>query len=350
MDNRILKAILLSCESAWKDLDNSEEYQKLVRDDKFLPTSKNIFNAVCLSLTNLLTYKVSKEAYQRYTVRLHVIDVLRDWCTITDAFRNIRIFTDEKQTSTFLKNLLEKYLTNDVLDTCDLSDNLLPLTSALMCLASTNPYYKHHVERLLLRLLELETSDESERLLCYAVQNSSDLNFELSTIENIYRLQRCKLIEQPLLNYFVSLCSDLNKDNNVDNSESLNLTKQLFEFASKSQCIFLLICAFLKELLLKLEYCPTVMDFIQSTLNLLKKTCQGQGKDILDLYPRDLQSVVILLRIEPAYHTIDSKNATLRILKSIHSEDKNTVIVLISHFPRWLKLFGELLCSYPDVK
>ncbi|XP_053985552.1 uncharacterized protein LOC128879980 isoform X2 [Hylaeus volcanicus] len=324
MDNRILKAILLSCESAWKDLDNSEEYQKLVRDDKFLPTSKNIFNAVCLSLTNLLTYKVSKEAYQRYTVRLHVIDVLRDWCTITDAFRNIRIFTDEKQTSTFLKNLLEKYLTNDVLDTCDLSDNLLPLTSALMCLASTNPYYKHHVERLLLRLLELETSDESERLLCYAVQNSSDLNFELSTIENIYRLQRCKLIEQPLLNYFVSLCSDLNKDNNVDNSESLNLTKQLFEFA--------------------------IMDFIQSTLNLLKKTCQGQGKDILDLYPRDLQSVVILLRIEPAYHTIDSKNATLRILKSIHSEDKNTVIVLISHFPRWLKLFGELLCSYPDVK
>ncbi|XP_054015792.1 uncharacterized protein LOC128896425 isoform X2 [Hylaeus anthracinus] len=324
MDNRILKTILLSCESAWKDRDNSEEYQKLVRDDKFLPTSKNIFNAVCLSLTNLLTYKVSKEAYQRYTVRLHVIDVLRDWCTITDAFRNIRIFTDKKQTSTFLKNVLEKYLTNDVLDACDLSDNLLPLTSALMCLASTNPYYKHHVERLLLRLLELETSDESERLLCYAVQNSSDLNLELSTIENIYRLQRCKLIEQPLLNYFVSLCSDLNKDNNVDNSEILNLTKQLFEFA--------------------------IMDFIQSTLNLLKKTCQGQGKDILDLYPRDLQSVVILLRIEPAYHTIDSKNATLRILKSIHSEDKNTVIVLMSHFPRWLKLFGELLCSYPDVK
>lgn len=73
MDDRILKAILCSCESVSKNLEKSEEYQNLVREEKFLPTSNSIFNALCLSLTNLLSYKVSKKAYQRYTVRLHVI-------------------------------------------------------------------------------------------------------------------------------------------------------------------------------------------------------------------------------------------------------------------------------------
>lgn len=72
MAEKILKAILYSCESANKNLENSKEYNKLLEENKFLP-SNDILNALCLSLTKLLTYKVSKEAYQRYTVRLHVI-------------------------------------------------------------------------------------------------------------------------------------------------------------------------------------------------------------------------------------------------------------------------------------
>lgn len=73
MDERILIAILNSCESVTKNLENSKDYEKLLKEDKFLPTSTDIFNALCSSLTKLLSYKVSKEAYQRYTVRLHVI-------------------------------------------------------------------------------------------------------------------------------------------------------------------------------------------------------------------------------------------------------------------------------------
>lgn len=72
MDERILRTILYSCESVTKDLENSSEYKKLLEKDKFLP-SNDIFNGLCLSLTKLLSYKVSKEAYQRYTVRLRVI-------------------------------------------------------------------------------------------------------------------------------------------------------------------------------------------------------------------------------------------------------------------------------------
>ncbi|KZC12170.1 hypothetical protein WN55_03251 [Dufourea novaeangliae] len=299
MDDRILKAVLCSCESATKDLENSEDYQKLINEEKFLPTSSNIFNALCLSLTNLLSYKVSKEAYQRYTVRLNIIDVLRDWCRISEAFKKFPIFRDGKQTSTFLRSLLDKHLTNDFMYTCDSTENLLPLTSALMCLASTDSYYKYHVEKLLVKLTELESCDESERLLCYAVQKKSNLNLELSTVENIYDSQR--------------------------------------------------LCAFLKELLVHLDHCPVVISFIQSILNRIKECCENQGKDILDLYPRNLQSIVILLHIEPTYHTDDSKNTALRVLKNIHSEDKDTAITLLSHFPQWLKLFGEQLSNSDSI-
>ena len=343
MDSTILKAILRSCESATKDLAKSEDYQKLDREQKFLPTSSNIFNSLSSSLTNLLSYKVSREAYQRYTVRLHVINVLRDWCRVTEAFKDLRVFTDQRQTLTFVGNLLEKYLTNDVLDGCESSDDLLPLTSALMCLASTNPRYKCHVERLLSKLSQLESCEDTERILCYAVRKNSNLNLELCTIEDIYGSQRCKLIEQPLLNRFASLCTDLNKESDVDQAESVNLLDQLFELVSKSPRIFLLVSAFLKELFVQLDHSAEVVDFTQSCLKRIKGCCETQSRDILDLYPRSLQSTVILLQIDPTFHTVDSKSATLRTLRTVHSEGNGTAVTLLLHFPQWLKLFGELL-------
>ncbi|KAF3421844.1 hypothetical protein E2986_01395 [Frieseomelitta varia] len=348
MDERILRAILCSCESVTKDLENSREYKRLLEEDKFLP-SNDIFNALCLSLTKLLSYKVSKEAYQRYTVRLRVIDVLREWCRINDDFQNFKILRDEKQSLSLLKYLLKKYLTDDVLNSCDSSDNLLSLVNALMCLASTDSYYKCYIEKLLLKLTKLEASDNSEYVLCYAVQKSFDLELKLSTIEIIYESQKCKLIEQPLLSSFVSSCTTLNKDNNVDNSENVNLTEQLFKFITKSPHIFLLVCAFLKELLVQLDHAPAVMNFIQLTLERIKECCKNENKDIVDLYPRNLQSLVILLRIEPIYHTDNSKNGTLKILENIYMEDQDTIITLLSHYPQWLKVFGHFLIANHEI-
>lgn len=372
MDERILRAILCSCESVTKDLENSREYKKLLEEDKFLP-SNDIFNGLCLSLTKLLSYKISKEAYQRYTVRLRVIvciffikvykkkflvslynlvlfqDVLREWCRINDDFQNFKILRDEKQSLLLLNYLLKKYLTDDVLSSCDSSDSLLSLVSALMCLASTDSYYKCYIEKLLLKLTKLEASDNSEYVLCYAVQKSFDLELKLSTIEIIYESQKCKLIEQPLLSSFISSCIDLNKDNNVDNSENVNLTEQLFKFITKSPHIFLLVCAFLKELLVQLDHAPAVMNFIQLTLERIKECCKNENKDIVDLYPRNLQSLVILLRIDPIYHTDNSKNGTLKMLENIYMEDQDTVITLLSHYPQWLKLFGHLLIASHEI-
>lgn len=177
------------------------------------------------------------------------------------------------------------------------------------------------------------------------MQKSSNLNLELSTVETIYESQKCKLIEQPLLNNFMSSCTTLNKDDIVDNSKSANLVNQLFEFTSKSSYIFLLVCAFLKELFVQLDHAPTVLNFIQSTLKDIKEYCESQGKNIIDLYPRNLQSLIILLQIEPTHHTDDSKNATLRILENIYIQDEDTVITLLSHYPQWLQPFGQLLNS-----
>lgn len=342
MDVRILKAILCSCESVTKDFEKSKDFQKLLQDQKFLPTCNDIFDAVCVSLTKLLSYKVSKEAYQRYTVRLHVITALRDWCRINETLQNFRVFTDQKQTITFLQNLLEKYITDDVLDTCDSSNDLVSLTSALMCLTSTNSYYKCHLEKLLLKLVELQPCDQSDYLLCYAVQKDSKLNLDLLTIESIFNSQRCKLIEQPLLNDFMSLCVDINRDD-LDNSESTISLDELYEWASKSSCIFLLVCAFLKELFIQLGNAPAVINFTQSVLSHIRDCCEN--KDILDLYPKNLQSTVILLQIKPEYHTTDTKSSTLRILENIYFEDKHSAIILLLHFPQWLKLFGAKLLN-----
>ncbi|XP_017879168.1 uncharacterized protein LOC108624386 [Ceratina calcarata] len=342
MDVKILEIILNSCETVTKDFESSKDYRRLLQKDQFLPTSEDLFNALCLSLTKLLSYKVSKEASQYYTARLSVIGLLRDWCRIKDTLEKFKILRDEKQALKLRNNLLENYLTDDVLDICDSVSDLASLTSALICLTNTNSYYKCYLEKLLLKLAKLESCDESEYLLCYAVQKGSDLSLQFSIIENIYESQRCKFIEQPLLSDFMSQCTNLAEDND-DNSENVSLTNQLFVFASKSPHIFVLICGFLKELLVQLDYASTVMKFIQSVLERIKGHCESSGGDILDLYPRNLQSLIILLRIEPSYHTNHTEGSMLRRLKAIYDEDKDTVIMLLSHYPQWLKLTGEYL-------
>lgn len=149
MDNEILRIILGSCESVSKDLENVEDYQKLLQGESFLPKCDIILSSVCTSLTKLLSYKVSKEAYQRYSVRLHIIDILRDWCRITTGLQQSRIFTSEKQTFRLIETLLEKHLTDDILKNCASDADLLPLASALMCLASKSPNYAQHIDKKL---------------------------------------------------------------------------------------------------------------------------------------------------------------------------------------------------------
>lgn len=72
MDTDILRAIIKSCSNT-ENNGQSEKYEDVSRETLLCSQSDAILNTLCKSLSNLLCYKISKEAYQRYSVRLLVI-------------------------------------------------------------------------------------------------------------------------------------------------------------------------------------------------------------------------------------------------------------------------------------
>lgn len=70
MDTDILRAILRSSGDA-QNVTESEDYKNISRE--VVLQSNAISDTLCTSLSNLLCYKVSKQAYQRYSVRLLII-------------------------------------------------------------------------------------------------------------------------------------------------------------------------------------------------------------------------------------------------------------------------------------
>lgn len=70
MDADILRAILRSFSDA-ENVTESEDYKNMSRE--VVLQSNAIFDTLCASLSSLLCYKVSKQAYQRYSVRLLII-------------------------------------------------------------------------------------------------------------------------------------------------------------------------------------------------------------------------------------------------------------------------------------
>ncbi|XP_012534286.1 uncharacterized protein LOC105835493 isoform X9 [Monomorium pharaonis] len=71
MDAEILRAILKSYSNA--ENIQSENYENVSKETLLCIQSDTILNTLCTSLSNLLCYKISKEAYQRYSVRLLII-------------------------------------------------------------------------------------------------------------------------------------------------------------------------------------------------------------------------------------------------------------------------------------
>ncbi|XP_046827929.1 uncharacterized protein LOC124428186 [Vespa crabro] len=345
MDVRILRAILHSCEDAEKSIEKTEEYKDFLNTDAFVPRSDVVLRALSKSFSNLLCYKVSKEAYQRYSVRLHVIDTLRELCRITERFQSLHIFKDGETTSKFVENLMDKYLV-DVLNECESSQTLTSLTSALMCLAKYNTRFIYYIEKIIVKISDLDSTNESEKLLCYAIHENAHFRFNLSTIERIYFSQRYKLIEEVLLNNFMSTCLNINTQQaDKDGIEVTHSINELLEFTVISPSIFQLICAFLKELFVHLEYAPMVLTFIQATLKRIQAHCENNDKDIIDLYPKYLHSCIILLRIEPHYHTSNSKAYVLKRITELYEENSDDILILLLHFPEWLAFVSDNLIN-----
>lgn len=245
----------------------------------------------------------------------------------------------KENSSRFANILLDKHLTDDILNECCSEDALISLTTAVMHLSLENPSFVHHMDRLLIRLSQLETNDKIERLLHNSL--CSNLHLKLSTKEEIYTVQKFKLIEKPLLDSFVCTFPDQKKENCVDNPNNEKALNQLLEFSVGSMCVFQLIFNFLKELLVQLHYAPAVLHFIGLILKRISICCENQDKDILDLYPRKLHCCIILLRIKPEHHTAQTRKYTLQTMKQIYNENKDVLLIIMSHFPEWLECFAN---------
>ncbi|XP_011639906.1 uncharacterized protein LOC105428970 [Pogonomyrmex barbatus] len=342
MDMDILRAILKSSDDA-RDTILSENYDNISPESLFCLESDTILNALCTSFHDLLYYKVSKEAYQRYSIRILIIDILRNWCGMTNNFKNLRIFASKENCTKFIEILLKKYLTDDVLNECPSTDVLIYLITAIIHLSTMNTVFVCHVDRLLARLSELEACNKTETLSCNVLH--STLHLKLSTKEKIYTLQKFKLIEKPLLDSFVHMFSDIKEQNYVNNQSNEKLVNELLELTIESAYIFQITFNFLKELLIRLRYASVVLDFIHFVLKRVSVCCKNRNRDILDLYPRKLRPCIILLRIRPEHHTIQTREYTLRIMKRVYDENKDVSLILMSHFFEWLEYFAKFIVS-----
>lgn len=268
---------------------------------------------------------------------------MRKWCRTTSNFEHLQVLTSKQNTLKFVSILLNKHLTDDILDECYSEDALISLTEAVIYLSVENPVFMSHVNRLLVKLTQLETNDKIEKLFHSVLY--SNLNIELSTKEKIYTAQKFKLIEEPLLNNFVSTFFNSQKDNTCVDSHTRDKLDQLLEFSSESAYTFQLTLQFLKELLVQLRYAPAVLDFTNCILKRVSAHCENRNKDILDLYPRKLHSCIILLRIQPKYHTLQTREYTMQSMKQIFDESKDSVLILLSHFPEWLECFVNYVAT-----
>lgn len=265
-------------------------------------------------------------------------DVLRNWCRITNNFKHLKIFTSKENKLKFMSILLDKYLIDDVLNKCYSEDILIRLTLSVMHLSVKNTIFMHYIDQLFMRLLQLEANDKIEGLLHNTL--CSNLHLRLSTKEEIYALQKFKLIEEPLINGFVYMFSNLKKENHVTNQSNEKMLNKLLELSAKSAYVFQLIFNFLKELLVQLQYASVVLDFTNLILKRVSIYCENYNRDILDLYPRKLRSCIILLRIKPKYHTMQTRKYTLQITKQIYNENQDVSLILMSHFLEWLECFA----------
>jgi len=269
-------------------------------------------------------------------------DILRKWCRTTNTFKHLQIFMSKENGLKFVSILLDKYLTEDVLSEYCSEDALISLTSAIMHLSIENPSFMHHLDRLILKLSQVETNDKIDKLL----QNilSSNFHLKLSTKEQIYISQKLRLIEEPLFNSFM-LMSDLKKEDSINEQNNEAMLNQLLQFSAESACVFQLMFNFLKELLVQLQYAPLVLDFINLMLKRVSVHCKNRDRDILDLYPRKLHSCIILLTIKPKYHTMQTRDYTLQTMKQIFDENKDVLLILMSHFSEWLEHFASYITN-----
>lgn len=249
---------------------------------------------------------------------------------------------DGENVRNFVVNILEKYLSDDLLNITNSVDSLMTLYRALIYLLPKNPSLLKFLHKIIIRLTELELTEDSEKLLISITEFKGNFTVDDQLLEKIYYSQRIKFIETPLKNAFIGNFSKLSNPNDCQLSLEQELDKLITRIVNSS-LIFQLTFNLLNEIFLVTNHSQEAINFIKIILDCINNRCKLCEKDIIDLYPINLQSCIILLKIEPNDHTQASKNYTLNELKNIFLTNNQDAIILVSHFPIWLEIFTSFL-------
>ncbi|XP_012250850.2 uncharacterized protein LOC105683086 [Athalia rosae] len=346
MDFEIVKCIL---QNGGADISNIdlENCASEIRDDKLESRNPALISALAKSFTTSLQYRVSPAAHQRYLVRTNLIEQLRDWSRITSRYAGLHTFTDGEKTAEFTMHLVKRYLTEEFLVKQTTVNVLIKLGFALIDIKLKYPTFDYKLDKIINKILQLSKTPDSNKFLDIIIDKYKDLSLEWVSIENIYIHKAEELIEIPIVNLFIIFHEnrvtekpDLKSiQSYIDPSAEncLHPTEKLLQYSSKSPRIFQLLSSVLREILSYTNCSMIVLDYIQFILEHISTLCQQQNKHILDLYPRKLQYIIILLRIEPELHTDRTRDYLLQTVTSTYHSNRTEIAILLSHFPKWIK-------------
>ncbi|CAD6211976.1 GSCOCG00003929001-RA-CDS [Cotesia congregata] len=327
MDPDFVRAILCSS-GQFNETIKYEELDQLV--EKVPAVDARTITALSKSLADSICYKISPEAHIKYSVRLQLIDILRDWLHPPLGLGDHRPFCQSENILELSKTIIIKYLQKKKL--CDdnaTPEQLITLIRSLMNIASINPIYAQYLKLIIKQITELEVA-ANYKLVQFILSNEKEINLEFSAVEDLIICQREKIIEEPIVDCFIS---NINSQDQFRTTESFD---KLMKKTAYSPKIFQVVCSLLGKLCAQLQFSSFVLVFIQFILKTIVSLRDDEEKNLLNLYPINLQSHVILLRIEPRFSTENSNKYLLESLRKIYSEDKEQILILITHFPKWL--------------
>ncbi|OXU27678.1 hypothetical protein TSAR_003749 [Trichomalopsis sarcophagae] len=343
-DAKILNNIINSTTVPAKN-DLLNKWQSEGKDVEDFPATRSVvIDGLSKRITQILSYKVSQEAYQRYSVRLHVIETLRDWSKLKGDIGKALVFQDSEKSHAFLVHLLKKYMKPKHLSMCSDMEHLIQVGEVLLNAIERSRSLMYCFVKVIERIISLEQTEKSEQFLIRVIDNSDDLRLELSLVEKIFASLKVQFIEKPLTDCFVACCMDKHRK-----ELQLSSMSMFFKKVIDSPLLFSIMANSLRELFVETKFAKAAQDFIKKVLEKIQSQCDEYRKDILELYPASLQHCVLLLRIKPIDHTKKSQSRAVQSLQEIFFKDYNDALMLVSHFPDWLPQYLDFSRDVDEV-
>ncbi|XP_034952048.1 uncharacterized protein [Chelonus insularis] len=362
MDRDIVRAILCSSEKFTESLLDGGKIEELV--NRVPAIDSVITEGLAISFTDLIAFKVSSEAHQKYAARIRVIDTLREWVRPPMGLAIYPTFCQSNRVSKLCNNILKKYsrYPHQFLNNNISPSHLITLFRSLINLSTSNSSYNYHLKKMIKHIIESDIIHDSYDLVELILHHEQELKLEFTAIEKLYLAQSEKLIEEPLIDCF---CENLKKYHSLNHDEKLKnvhneqLVNEFFcktstfdsliTKISQSSILFQRACGILIAIFKHCKYSFLVSSYVQFILNAISCNQSDRKKYLVDLYPIKFQFCIFLLKIDPNNHTPKTKDFILHFLEDIYTNNKEKVLMLMLHFPKWVNELSVYLNSRIDI-